>query len=118
MTDRPEPSDRDLLEQIADDYEGEPDVAMGTMFRSPGLRVGDKVFAFLGKGGRLIVKLPRERADEFVGAGAAEPVVMGGRTMREWFAFPAQDDRAATFALWRGVAREAHRYVDALRRSD
>lgn len=42
---------------------------------------------------------------------------MGKRTMREWIAFPARDDRAATLVLWRDVAREAHRHVDALRRS-
>ncbi|MGI5171530.1 hypothetical protein ACQEU3_45020 [Spirillospora sp. CA-253888] len=116
MPDRPAALNRDLLERVADDFDGAPDVVMGTMFRSPGLRVGDKIFAFLGRDGRLIVKLPRERADAFVGAGTAEQVVMGERRMREWFAFPAQDDRAATLALWRDVAREAHRYVDALRR--
>ncbi|TDC42198.1 MmcQ/YjbR family DNA-binding protein [Actinomadura sp. KC345] len=86
-------------------------------FRSPGLRVGGKVFAFLGFDGELIVKLPSDRANAFVDAGTAEKVVMGERTMREWIAFPALDDRAATLTQWREVAREAHRYVDALRRT-
>ncbi|WP_188194324.1 hypothetical protein [Nonomuraea sp. SYSU D8015] len=117
MTDRPEALNLDLLDRVADDFEDEPDVVMGTMFRSPGLRAGGKIFAFLGQEGQLIVKLPSDRAGEFVDAGTAEKVVMGKRTMREWIAIPAQDDRAATLALWRGAAQEAHRYVDALRRS-
>jgi hypothetical protein len=108
--------DRELLEQVAEDYQGDPDVAMGTMFRSPGLRVGGKIFAFLGHRGELIVKLPSDRVGDFVEAGAAEKVVMGKRTMREWISFPLQDDRAATLVLWREVAREAHRYVDSLQR--
>lgn len=110
-----EAPNRDLLDRIAEDFSDDPDVAMGTMFRSPGLRTADKIFAFLGHDGRLIVKLPRDRAGEFVDAGTAEPVVMGNRTMREWVAVPARADRAATLALWRNVAREAHQYVSASR---
>lgn len=118
MADKPEAPNRDLLDRIAEDFDGEPDIVFGTMFRSPGLRVGGKIFAFLGHDGRLIVKLPRDRAGEFVDAGTAEKVVMGKRTMREWIAFPAQENDTATLALWHEVAREAHRYVDALRRSE
>lgn len=117
MTDQPQARNRDLLDRIAEDFDSEPEVTMGTMFRSPGLRVGGKIFAFLGHHGQLIVKLPSDRASELVNAGTAENVVMGNRRMREWFAFPAQDDRAATLALWRDAAREAHRHVDAVRRS-
>lgn len=117
MTDKPEAPGRALLDQIAEDFDNEPDIAFGTMFRSPGLRVGGKIFAFLGHDGQLIVKLPSDRAGEFVDAGTAEKVVMGKRTMREWIAFPAQDNDAATLTLWREVTHEAHRYVDALRHS-
>lgn len=105
----------DLLDRIAEEFTGDRNVAMGTMFRSPGLRVRDKIFVFLGKG-QLIAKLPSNRATELVAAGTAEAMVMGGRTMREWIAFPPQKDRAATLALWRDVAREAHRYVSAVSR--
>lgn len=117
MTNRREARNHDLLERIAEDFDGDPDVDVGTMFRSPGLRVGGKVFAFLSHEGELIVKLPRDRATELVDEGTAEKVVMGKRTMREWIAIPARTDRVATLALWREAAREAHRYVDALRRS-
>ena len=108
---------RDLLDEVAEDYAGEHDVVAGTMFRSPGLKVGGKIFAFLGFDGRLIVKLPAERANGLVAAGAAEKVVMGERTMREWISFPAAGDRAATVCLWRDVTQEAYRYVDSLRRT-
>lgn len=107
----PDAPNGDLLDRIAEDFTGDRDVAMGTMFRSPGLRVGGKVFAFLGHRGELIVKLPSDRVRELVAAGKAEQVVMGTRTMREWIELPAPGDRAATLALWRDVAREAHRYV-------
>jgi len=60
------------------------------------------------------VKVPGDRVRELVAAGKAEQVVMGKRTMREWIELPPSDDPAATLALWRGVAREAHRYVSAV----
>jgi hypothetical protein len=116
MTERPSTPDRELLDRIAEDFDHEPDVVLGTMFRSPGLRVGGKVFAFLGHHGQLIVKLPSGRANQLVDEGTAEHVVMGQRRMREWIAFPSQDDRTATLTLWRRVAQEAHHYVDHLRR--
>jgi len=110
-------TNRDLLETVAEDFDHVPDVVMGTMFRSPGLRDGKKIFAFLGSHGQLIVKLPNDRAGQFVDAGIAERVVMGTRTMREWVAFPGGDDRAATLSRWREVAREAYDYVHSLRQA-
>ncbi|TMR11134.1 hypothetical protein ETD86_36850 [Nonomuraea turkmeniaca] len=117
MADRQEAPNRDLLDLVAEDFTDDHDVFMGTMFRSPGLRVGGKIFAFLGHHGQLIVKLPKDRVGEFLDVGTAEEVVMGKRTMREWIAFPAQEDHEATLALWRSVAQEAHQYVDSLRQS-
>jgi hypothetical protein len=114
MTDVP---NGDLLDRIAEDFTDDRDVATGTMFRSPGLRVGGKIFAFLGHRGELIVKVPSDRVRELVAAGRAEQVVMGKRRMREWIELPALADRTATLALWRDVAHEAHQYVDSLRRT-
>jgi hypothetical protein len=111
----PEAPNGDLLDRIAEDFTGDRDVAMGTMFRSPGLRVGGKVFAFLGHRGELIVKVPSDRVGELVAAGKAEQVVMGNRAMREWIGLAALGDRAATLALWRDIAREAREYVGSLR---
>ena len=73
-----------------------------------------KVFAFLGHDGGLIVKLPEDRARLLVDEGTAERVTMGTRSMREWVAFPAQADEAATLALWQRMARQARTYVDSL----
>jgi hypothetical protein len=117
MADRQEAPNLHLLHRIAEDFHDEPDVATGTMFRGPGLRVGGKIFVFLGRQGQLIVKLPRDRAKEFIETGTAAELVIGKRTMREWIAFPARGDRVATLTLWRSVAREAHHYVDSLRRA-
>ncbi|MFI6484547.1 hypothetical protein ACIBH1_41970 [Nonomuraea sp. NPDC050663] len=107
-----------LLEEIAADFGAEPDVVLGTMFRNPGLRTGDKIFAFLGHGGELIVKLPEDGVRRHLDAGTAERVTMGKRTMREWIALPAQENDAATLTLWRNAARDAHDYVAALARGD
>lgn len=117
MPDGREVPNRDLLDDIARCFDKDPDVAMGTMFRSPGLRVGGKIFAFLGTRGELIVKLPRDRAAQLLDEGTAEPVVMGTRTMREWVELPAREDEASTLSRWRALAVEAHRFVDDPRTS-
>ncbi|MGW6175186.1 hypothetical protein ACWF5H_16995 [Arthrobacter sp. NPDC055138] len=104
-----------LLEALARRFSKDPLVESGTMFRSPGLRVGGKIFAFLGHDHRLIVKVPRPRAETAVASGAAEPVTMGERTMKEWVAFPAvADDASATEQLWGSVAEEAYSYVKSI----
>lgn len=114
MGDASEGSDpaRALLDDLAAEFLREPDVELGTMFRSPGLRVAGKIFAFLGRDRRLIVKLPRHRAAEVVQAGAAREVTIGKRTMKEWVAFPVDDeDLGGTLTTWRHAAREAHDFV-------
>ena len=104
-----------LLGVLARAFSDDPLVESGTMFRSPGLRVGGRIFAFLGRDHRLIVKVPRQRAETAVASGAAEPVTMGQRTMKEWVAFPAvAEDAPATEQLWRSVSEEAYAYVKSL----
>ncbi|MGF7121880.1 hypothetical protein AB4Z09_27940 [Rhodococcus sp. TAF43] len=117
MRDETDPADpaRALLDELAADFLREPAVEFGTMFRSPGLRVDGKIFAFLGRDRRLIVKLPRPRAEEILRAGAAQEVTMGKRTMKEWVAFPVDDDDLdGTLTTWRHAAREAHDFVVGL----
>lgn len=84
-------------------------IAIGTMFRSPGL--GNKIVAFLGNHDRLIVKLPRDRAAALVNDGTAETVTMGSRTMREWVAIPANPMPEKTRDTWTDLTGEAMRYV-------
>lgn len=100
---------REALDALAREYADDPRVRYGTMFRSPGLRVADKIFAFLGHDDRLIVKLPRERAVELMTAGVAHDVTMGTRTMKEWVALPLEAPGG-----WSGFAREAYAHVSAL----
>ena len=104
----------DLLHSIAAELQADGPLTVGTMFRSPGLRTGTKIVAFLGAGDYLIVKLPRARARELIAAGSAGPVTMGRRTMREWIEVPARSDSAATRTAWTGFAREALLYVRSI----
>lgn len=106
-----------MLDRVVQSFTGDPDVEHGTMFRSPGLRVSGKIFAFVGRNDRLIVKLSRPRAEELIAAGAAHEVTMGTRTMREWIAIPLHDDLDDDSSLWSGYAREAHDYVKSLLKS-
>jgi len=60
-------------------------VTRGTGFGSTtGLRVDGRIFAMLMKTG-LVVKLPRDRVDELVAAGAGTRLeTRQGRSMKEW----------------------------------
>lgn len=99
------------LHQLAEHFTDDPRVQLGSMFRSPGLRVDAKIFAFLGHENRLIVKVPRDRALELLATGSVTTVTMGERTMREWVAVPLGADAAAAADLWYRLAREAYEYV-------
>lgn len=105
---------QDVLEKIAAEYSDDESVELRTMFRRPGLRVGGKIFAFLGSESRLIVKVPLPRARELVGSGEAASVTMGERTMREWVSFPLDDDAVTRATTWARAAREAYDYVRSL----
>ena len=85
----------------------ESDVSEGTGFgKVPGLRTGGKIFAMLAHE-RLVVKLPRERVDALVAAGAAEQFEPSpGRRMKEW----ASVDPAAS-EDWARLAAEARAFV-------
>jgi hypothetical protein len=90
---------------MLDDLLAEPGVDEGTGFgKSPGLRVGGKIFA-MEIDDRLVVKLPAERCRELVDAGGADLFVIGKRQMREWVAVdPDAHD-------WDALAREALAFV-------
>jgi hypothetical protein len=104
-------ADVELLREIAAQLHHDGPLEIGTMFRSPGIRAGGKIVAFLGHGDRLIAKLPRPRAVELIQRGDAAEVTMGKRTMREWIEIPAAEDRATTTARWLPVVQEALDYV-------
>ena len=112
MTDRAK--NIDLLEEVAVALMPDGPVEISTMFGSPGIRVQSKIVAFLGRADRLIVKVPRARAETLIADGEAEPVTMGTRTMREWIAIPGDQDADLTRERWVAFAREALAYVRSL----
>jgi hypothetical protein len=84
----------------------EPDVEAGTGFgRNPGLRTGRRIFAMLVRAD-LVVKLPAERCEALVSAGAARTLEVGRRSMREWVCFTEPDE-----ARWPALATEARTFV-------
>lgn len=70
------------------------------------LKINDKIFAMLVKG-NLVVKLPRDRVDALIAAGAGQRFDPGhGRLMKEWVSLdPAVADD------WLSLAKEAMRFV-------
>jgi TfoX/Sxy family transcriptional regulator of competence genes len=64
------------------------------MMGSEGLKTGGKFFAMVSRG-ELVVKLPRDRVDELVEAGAGHRFDPGhGRLMKEWVALIPADEAA------------------------
>ena len=96
-----------LWEPLAKAQLAKRGVTSGTGFgANEGLRVSGKIFAMLVRG-ELVVKLPRDRVDELVDAGAARRFDAGkGRPMKEWASVPASASRR-----WRGLVEEARTFV-------
>jgi hypothetical protein len=81
-------------------------VSQKRMFSSPNvLNVSGKIFAMLVKD-KIVVKLPRQRVDELVGARKGGYFDPGhGRLMKEWVAV------GAGRVNWVDLATEAYRFV-------
>ncbi|GAA1512335.1 hypothetical protein [Kribbella lupini] len=102
-----------VLDELAAAYDDVPDVDRAPMFGSEALRVLGKVFAFVGREGQLIVKLPAPRVAELLAAAAAKPVHVGRNATREWAGIPPTTDPTQ----WRALLAEAHAFVSAAARS-
>ena len=83
-----------------------PPVTLGRMFNGDGVKVHEKVFAFIGRNGDLVAKVPEARVRELVALEAGAPVVMGTRTMREWVRLSAE----AGVGAWSEVLDEAYTF--------
>ncbi|HTQ31975.1 MAG TPA: hypothetical protein VMI53_12260 [Opitutaceae bacterium] len=99
--------------QIAAALTRRPKVTLGTSkkkgFGSSALCVNDKIFAMVSSKGNFVVKLPADRVDALVAAGAGARFGPGhGRVMKEWF---AADPKAAV--NWLSLAEEALAFVSA-----
>lgn len=100
-----------VFDELALDYLSVPDVSRGRMFGSEGLLVNGKFFAFVGRDGQLVLKLPAQAAAALVAGGEATAVRAGRGTTREWVGIPmAADDGPGR---WRHLMAEAHRYAHA-----
>lgn len=102
-----------IFDQLALDYLDLPGVNRAMMFGSDGLRVNAKFFAFVGRDGQLIIKLPAAHAENLLAAGQASPVRAARGTMREWIGIPCPDDHGGT-GQWQNLTSCAYRYVASL----
>ncbi|MDQ1205382.1 hypothetical protein QE377_001741 [Microbacterium sp. SORGH_AS 862] len=99
----------EIFDPIVEPLLAEPDVDVGRMFGSEGVRIRGKVFAFLGFDGTLMAKLPSARIDALVGAGVARRMVMKGRPLREWV--EVDTDRGDA---WPEIVRDAYAFLDEI----
>jgi len=102
-----------LFDELAVDHLDLPGISRATMFGSDGLRLDTKFFAFVGRDGQLIIKLPAAQAAALVAAGEANPVRAGRGTMREWIGIPSPADHAHA-DHWRTLITDACRYSASL----
>ena len=103
---------RNLVDELADSPGVTPpgDLAH-RRFGSSALKVNGSIFAML-MGGRLVVKLPRDRVATLIERGVGGPFDSGkGRPMKEWLTVSADDDQT-----WLALAREALEFVGSRRR--
>ena len=98
-----------LFDRVSERLLGEDaELERTRMFSSEGLKTAGKFFAMVSRG-ELVVKLPRERVDELVAAGAGHRFDPGhGRLMKEWVALRPADEEACT-----AYVTEARRFVAA-----
>lgn len=94
-----------LLDELAAALSG---IERSPMFGSSGVRRGGQLFAFVGRAGDLVVRVPADRAQELLGAGRAHEVRMGRGTAREWVAVPRPTDGDEP---WRELLGAAYAYA-------
>ena len=101
------------LAALAEEFAGLPGVELpggpgSRRFGSQAVKVNGSIFAMV-TGGRLVVKLPRERVDALIAEGTGAPFDSGkGRPMKEWVAVAVDDDQT-----WLALAQEALAFVSS-----
>ena len=80
--------------------------------RATALMVDGKMAAFVTNEGELVVKLPAAAIARLTDAGTGAPLVMNGRSMREWFSVPRSPE-----VDWFALADEAVTFVRGLEAS-
>jgi hypothetical protein len=93
----------ELFWELVEPMYADPGVQRSTMMGLPCVRLDGRFFASHDRRtGALLVKLPRDRVDRLVAAGAGEPFAPAGRAFREWVAIPESDRER-----WRRLLIEA-----------
>ena len=105
---------QELFDGLAEEFLSRPGVSRGLMFGSWGLCRGEKFFAFVGRAGDLVVKLPEEQAAGLVARGEASVVKAGRNPTREWVSVPLS--AGADTSRWRGLIEDARQYAEAAKR--
>jgi TfoX/Sxy family transcriptional regulator of competence genes len=98
-----------VFDELAKAYMGSLDASRGEMFGSLGLLRNDKFFAFVGRAGDLVVKLPETRAAALVASGEASAVKAGRNPTREWVSVPRDAD--GDTSRWRQLIAHAYQYA-------
>ncbi len=96
--------DEALAVRVRDELRGKPGLTEQKMFGGLGFMLDGRMVAAAGSRGRLMLRVPPERADELAGHPGVAPVEMRGRPMRGWLDVDAavvgsDDDLAGWLAL-------------------
>jgi len=96
-----------MLQESEATFDNDESKGARRMFGSTSIKTRGKMFAFLHKKERLVVKLPAARVEELVAAGMGHKYDPGdGRLQREWFEL-----NTTAAEEWLSLAREAEAYV-------
>ena len=99
---------QEIFDSLAIEYLQHCDVSQGPMFGSQGLMRNGKFFAFVGRAGDMVLKLPESRAAALVAAGEASAVRAGRNATREWVSVPRP---AGKTRRWSELLSEAYSYA-------
>lgn len=85
----------------------DPRVVEGHIMRCRCLRVGAEFLALVDyKGSGLVVKLPKARVDDLIGAGVGRPFAPASKVFGQWVAVPEIDR-----GLWMALLCEGVEFV-------
>jgi TfoX/Sxy family transcriptional regulator of competence genes len=99
---------QDVFDKLAAGFEERDGVSRGPMFGSMGLLSGGKFFAFVGRAGDLVLKLPEAQVTALVDAGEASAVRAGRNATREWVSVPLGRQGEQR---WRELMEDAYRFA-------
>jgi len=98
-----------ILDRLATAYAGRPGVDRAPMFGSVGLRHKERFFAFVGRDGALVVKVPESLAAELVASGRATAIKAGLHATREWVGLPLPADGRTD--AWAAALAQAYEFA-------